>query len=87
MQDSFENHATSLVAPAGTGFAITPADGSDLAEVTRSIYVGGAGAVSATMASGATVTFLGLAAGTILPIRARRIRSTGTTATAIIGLA
>jgi hypothetical protein len=87
MQDNFENHAISLVGPAGTAFAITPADAADLSEVTRSLYVGGPGNISVVMLSGAQLTFQGLAAGTILPVRVRRVRATGTTATSIVGLA
>lgn len=87
MPDNFENHASSITAPATNAFAITPADATDLAEVTRSIFVGGSGNVSVVMQSGQQVTFQGLVSGAFLPIRARRIRATGTTATAIVGLA
>lgn len=87
MPDTFETHAPSLTAPASTAFAVTPADGSDLADVTRAIFVGGSGTLSVIMLSGQQVTFQGLVAGTMLPIRVRRIRATGTTATAILGLA
>lgn len=87
MQDNFEHHAASIVAPASTAFTITPDDVTDLPEITRSVFVGSAGNVSVVMHSGAQLTFQGLAAGTILPIRIRRLRATGTTATAIVGLA
>lgn len=87
MPDNFENHANSLMAPATTAFAVTPNDSADLAEVTRSLFVGGAGALSVVMQSGQQVVFQGLLAGTVLPVRVSRVRATGTTATAILGLA
>jgi len=57
------------------------------------IYVGGAGDVSVVAAGkkidGTTdnaVTFAGLAAGTFLPVLAKRVNSTGTTATSLVGM-
>jgi hypothetical protein len=38
------------------------------------------------MASGQTVTFVGVAAGSVLPIRVARVNSTNTTATNIVAL-
>lgn len=75
--------------PSGKFAAITPADDTDLPTFTRSIYVGGAGNISVIQAadqSAAAVVFTSVAAGSILPIRAARIRSTGTTATNIVAL-
>ena len=37
MLDRFESLSPSLTAPARTAFAITPADGVDLTEVTRAL--------------------------------------------------
>lgn len=66
--------------------AITPAD-SDLAGgAVRAIYVGGSGNVKITDPQGNAVTFVGAVAGTILPVMAKRIWATGTTATNLIGL-
>lgn len=72
--------------PAVNAFAITPADGADLATVTRGIYAGGAGDLKVVTLGGDTVTFVGLAAGVIHPIRAARVFATGTTATSIVGV-
>lgn len=66
--------------------AIVPNDSSDLAEVTRAIYVGGAGDIKVTANGGGTATFVGVAAGTILPVRVVRVFATGTTATNLVGL-
>ena len=55
---------------------------------TRGLWVGGAGDVAVKMAGdGATVTFLGVPAGTLLPIKVTAVMSTNTTATNILALA
>lgn len=87
MPDRFAEYALSLEAPAVTGFAVTPNDATDLPDVTRAIYVGSSGNIAAILSSGAELIFTGVAGGTVLPVRLRRIKSTGTTATAILGLA
>ena len=86
MPDRFQNHAGGLEAPASHAFAVTPSDAADLPETVRALYVGGAGALSVVMASGAEVVFANLAAASILPVRASRVKATGTSATQIVGL-
>lgn len=53
---------------------------------TRGVYVGVGGNVKVDMVSGGTVTFVGVAAGTLLPIQVERIYATGTTATNMVAL-
>lgn len=73
--------------PAIRAAAVAPSDGADLAFVTRSLYVGVAGNVTLDMAeSGSTITFTGVPAGTFMPLRVKRVRSTGTTASSIVAL-
>jgi hypothetical protein len=68
-------------------FAITPNDSVDLAAFIRGIYVGGTGDVALICEDNtAAVTFVGVPTGTILPVRAKRVLSTGTTATNLVGL-
>lgn len=86
MTDRFETLSPGLEAPASDGFAITPHDANDLAEMTRALYVGGAGALAIVLASGASVTLSGVAGGTVLPLRLRQVKATGTTATNLVGL-
>jgi len=86
MQDRYDGYASSFDGPASHGFLVTPNDAADLAEITRAIYVGGAGALAVVLHSGAEVVLQNVAAGTLLPLRARRVKATGTTATAIAGL-
>lgn len=67
--------------------AITAHDTNPINPVPVKVYVGGAGTViGRAQGSSADVTFLGVPAGTVLPIRFQYIRSTGTTATGLIGL-
>lgn len=71
--------------PASSAIAVTPHDTNELNTVCRALYVGGAGNVSVVM-SGTVVTFVGVGAGSILPIRTSLVRATLTTATSIIAL-
>lgn len=66
--------------------AITPSDSVDLPHLTRGIYVGGDGDVVAVRADGVAVTLTGALAGTVLPVVARRVNSTNTTATSLVAL-
>ena len=86
MQDRYESAASGMDSPAIHGFAIVPNDVTELAEVSRALYVGATGAVCARLRSGSTVTLINVAAGTILPIRATHVLATGTTAQNIVGL-
>ena len=70
---------------AGSAVAITPAD-SDLSAVQRSLYIGSAGNLKVTTVNGHEVTFSNVVAGSILPVTVKRVWSTGTTASSIIGL-
>ncbi len=67
--------------------AVTPHDSTNLTNgPTDGIYVGGIGNVVAVWVDGTTATFVGVPAGTILPIRVKRINSTSTTATNLLAL-
>ena len=86
MTEKYEGRADNAAAPARRGFAITASDASDLTAETRAIYVGSAGDLVAVLSSGDEVTFTGLAGGTVLPVRVRRVKATGTTAAQLVGL-
>lgn len=86
MPDRHASTATSLTSPAVDGFAITPGDATDLPETTRGLYVGTGGTVVARLASGVTLTFANVPSGSIVPVRVDRVLSTGTTASAMLGL-
>lgn len=66
--------------------AVTPADSALTDAPTRAVYVGGAGNLAVTFVDGTTVTFVGVPAGTLLPIAVKEILATNTTATSILAL-
>jgi hypothetical protein len=66
---------------------ITPSDTVDLGSgPTAGVLVGGAGDVAAVMTNNRAVTLTGLPAGAWVPIKAKRINATGTTATNLVAL-
>ncbi len=73
--------------PADNAVSVTPNDGADIPIRARALYIGGAGNVSLVTLGGSTVTFVGLAAGSILPVTTARVLATGTTATNIVAMA
>jgi hypothetical protein len=66
-----------------TAAAVTPNDNTAL--TMRALYVGGAGDVVATI-GGADITFKAVPVGSILPIKATKVKATGTTATNMVAL-
>lgn len=86
MADTFATFRAGLESPAENAAAVTPNDSTDLANTTRGVYVGVTGDLKVDTVGGNTVTFVSLAAGIIHPIRAKRVYSTGTTATSILGV-
>lgn len=73
-------------APAIYAGAVTTSDSTNLSSIARALYVGGAGNIAAVMPDDSVVTFVGLSAGTILPVRVKRVNATNTTATNIVAL-
>jgi len=72
--------------------AIVPSDANDLAaygaanaNLCDAIYVGGAGVVAVVFQDGTVVNFT-CVAGEVLPVRARRVNATNTTATLMVAL-
>lgn len=84
--DIFSEFPTNLVAPARDAAAVVPNDSADLVQLPRALFVGTAGNVAVVMAGGQSVVFENCAAGVVLPVRAARIRATGTTAGALVAL-
>jgi hypothetical protein len=75
-----------LNSPADNATEVTPNDTTPLAYVSRGLYIGVTGNLSVTMQGGGNVTFVGLPAGTVLPVRVTHVRSSSTTASSIINL-
>lgn len=80
------NDHESLSSPKGGAFSITPNDSADLAIGATAIYIGSDGNITVDTSFGDTVAFVGVLSGTVLPVRARRVYSTGTTASNLVGL-
>lgn len=68
---------TDLVA--GSAIAVT-ASNTDTFRATDAVWVGGAGDLAVTMKDGRVATWVGVQAGTLLPIQVTQIRSTNTDA-------
>lgn len=82
----YQHTAPSVISPASALVSITPSDSTDLSAVVRDIRVGGAGDVAVVDTAGNTITFVGCVAGERLgPFFVARVKSTGTTATALVG--
>jgi len=64
--------------------SVTPSDTTNVS--AKALYVGGGGDVAVVTEDGTTVTFSGVPAGSILPIRVQKVNSTNTTATSIVAL-
>jgi len=78
---------SSYTDPSRFAMGITPSDSADIngGQLTRGIYVGGAGNIVAII-GGNPVTFFSAVAGSVLPIRCTRVNSTSTTATNLVAL-
>lgn len=72
--------------PGYDGIAISPSDSVELSPAVRALYVGGAGNIKLKTIMNTTLEFVGVQAGSILPIQTKLVFSTSTTATSIIGI-
>lgn len=76
--------------PADTFAAITPSDTVDLTlrqgMYPRGIYVGVGGDVVIVTQGDNAITFKNAVSGSVLPVRAKRVNSTSTTATNLVAL-
>ena len=86
MSDNFATYYTELNSPAQDAFVVSPSNSANLTHFSRALYIGGGGNVAITTVKGTNVTFANVAGGSILPVRAQKVLSTGTTATLIVGL-
>lgn len=73
--------------PATHLFAIIPNDNADLTVATRAIWVGGAGNVNViALEDGSAVLLSGASAGQVIAVRTKRVLSTSTSATLLVGM-
>jgi hypothetical protein len=79
-------HPETGMMPGYEGVAISPSDANNLAHAIRALYIGVAGNVKLVTSRGTTLEFIGLQAGSVLPMQAIKIFNTSTTATNLIGI-
>lgn len=84
--DRFSSLSSALTSPATHAEAVTPSDSVELTNVSRALWIGGAGNLAVVTAEGETVTFASVGAGTLLALRVQQVLSTGTTATLIVAM-
>jgi len=84
--DKFSRHERRLDSPGFDAEEVNPGVQEELTVPSRGIYVGGTGDLEVQMYSGNQVSFLGIQGGTLLPIRVKKVLSSGTTATGIVSL-
>jgi hypothetical protein len=86
--DTFRNASDSPFAPSAAPFAVMPSDSTELQAIPKALYVGTGGDVAVRGVRGdADVLFRNVPAGSVLDVRARFVRATGTTAADIVALA
>lgn len=85
--DNYASSGKSVIEPARGGFLITAHDTNELDQVTRAISFGTAGALAVVMQDGSDfiIPSGALAAGVMHPLRIKKVKSTGTTASGIVG--
>lgn len=88
MADDFSTYNSGLDSPALNAFDAYALKSNtvDLTTYTRAIYTGSGGNIKVDMVGSGTVTLVGVPAGSLLPLRIKRLYSTGTAATDVIGL-
>jgi hypothetical protein len=84
INDNWSGVFSPIFGPATRATAVVPNDDQDLGDLCSALYVGVMGDVALVTFNFETVTFV--AASGILPIRARRVLASGTTASSILAL-
>jgi hypothetical protein len=74
-----------LIDPANGGFTVTPSDTTVFTDYTTALWVGTTGDVKVEMINGDIVTITSIPNGTLLPIQVKRVYSTDTDASDIVG--
>lgn len=82
--DNFVGPAESVMPPARRLVAVTPDDDNDLAEISRAISVGADGDLEVIAADDTAAVVVAVKAGTLYPLRAKRVLSGSTTATGVV---
>lgn len=84
--DHHSNQQEGLTSPYNDAAVVTPSDSTDLANITRAIYVGSQGTITVRMAGSGNDIQFDLDKHELLPIRVVRVLATGTSADNIVAL-
>lgn len=85
--DPFRYLTDSPMSPAEQCFEITPSDSQDLPTPTKALFIGEGGDVAlVTLRGNSEITFRNLQSGSILDVRVKAVRASGTTAASLVGL-
>jgi membrane protein implicated in regulation of membrane protease activity len=84
IDDDWSGVFSPIFGPATRAATVVPNDSTDLSHICSALYVGVMGDVALITFNFETVTFV--AASGLLPIRARRVLASGTTASGILAL-
>ena len=85
MANPFENTSPGLTGISGVPFAVTPHDSTNFTNSARYFYVGGTGNIALVRNDDTVVLYSAVPAGSYIFAGAKRINSTNTTATLIVG--
>ena len=86
MMDSFKNLSDSPDFSARKLVAVTPHNSNDLAYTTKALFIGTGGNIVVLAEDDTVAVTLKVTDGQILPVRAKRVLETNTTATGIVGM-
>ena len=84
--DSFKNLSDSPDFSARKLVAVTPHNSNDLAYTTKALFIGTGGNIVVLAEDDTVAVTLKVTDGQILPVRAKRVLETNTTATDIVGM-
>lgn len=87
MADKFNAMSDSPIAPARTMFVISPHATNEIDPLPKAIRADSAGTITLQAVESTTDVTINVVAGEVVPVRARFIRSSGTTVTLIHGMA
>lgn len=59
---------------------------ADISPISRGLYVGVTGNVAIVASDGSTATFINVQGGTVLPVRVKRVNTSGTTASSLVAI-
>ncbi len=82
MADTFDSRALPITAPPSNAEPVIPSDTTDLAFITRALFVGTTGNIRVLTHAGQDVTYKNVTGTKVL--RVARVFATGTTATDIV---